>query len=170
MEIRLAVESDRKSLISMVNDVYYSSEREFWTEGYYRLTDSDFDNYLSNNWLYVYVDGTGLIGCVLLKQEEPKVSSFSMLVCHPNHRKKGIGNQLVNFVTDTSIKRGNTTMNLEILSPKHWEHKEKVFLKRWYTDMGYKLIREVDFKDYYPDHMAFMRCELIFSLYKKKLN
>ena len=27
----------------------------------------------------------------------------------------------------------------------------------------------VDFKDYYPDHMAFMRCELVFSLYKKSL-
>jgi len=36
-------------------------------------------------------------------------------------------------------------------------------------NMGYQLIKEVDFKDYYPDHMAFMRCELVFSLYKKSL-
>ncbi|MBT6515288.1 MAG: GNAT family N-acetyltransferase [Crocinitomicaceae bacterium] len=169
MEIRLAVESDKDVLVPMVNQVYYSSERDFWADGYYRLTDNDFDSYLIKDWLYVLMESEKLIGCVLLKQEEPKVSSFSMLVCHPDHRKQGIGNRLVKFVTETAIQRGNTSMNLEILSPKYWEHKEKVFLKRWYMSMGYQLIKEVDFKDYYPDHMTFMRCELVFSLYKKSL-
>ena len=34
--------------------------------------------------------------------------------------------------------------------------------------MGYKLKKEVDFKDYHPDHAPFMKCDLIFSLYEKK--
>jgi len=117
MEIRLAVESDKDALVPMVNEVYYSSEQDFWKDGYYRLTETDFDNYLMNGWLYVLMESKKLIGCVLLKQVEPKVSSFSMLVCHPEHRKQGIGNRLVKFVTETAIQRGNTSMNLEILSP-----------------------------------------------------
>ena len=30
MEIRLAVESDKDALVPMVNEVYYSSEQDFW--------------------------------------------------------------------------------------------------------------------------------------------
>ena len=169
MSIRLAVPKDKDLIVSMVNEVYYSSEREFWSEGYYRISDRDFEDYIRNKWLYVLEQKGIILGCVLFKQEEMDISSFSMLVCHPNHRKKGVGKTLVSFVNQKAIARNNKKMYLELLSPKDWIHEEKKFLKDWYIKMGYKLKKEVDFKDYHPDHAPFMKCDLIFSLYEKNL-
>ena len=169
MSIRLAISKDKALIISMVNEVYYSSEREFWSEGYFRIADKDFEEYLNNKWLYVLEQKGVILGCVLFKQEEMDISSFSMLVCHPNHRKKGVGKTLVSFVNQEAIARNNKKMYLELLSPKDWIHEEKKFLKDWYIKMGYKLKKEVDFKDYHPDHAPFMKCDLIFSLYEKNL-
>ena len=166
MTIRLAEERDRKELIAMCNDVYYTSEAEFWAEGYYRLDDADYDEFLEKGWLRLMFEGESLVGCIVLKPYGLGASSFSMLVCHPEHRKKGIGSKLVNHVTALSKDRGDKSMYLELLTPKEWIHQEKEFLKTWYGGMGYKLIKEVDFRDYYPDHIKFMKTELVFSLYQ----
>jgi len=169
MQNRLARESEKSTVIELDNDVYYTSEREFWSDGYYRIDENDFDRYVSNDWLYVMTQADLIVGCILYKQETADTSSFSMLVCHLGHRRKGVGRKLVNFVTQKSINSGNEFMQLEILSPKDWVHEEKKFLKEWYGGLGYELVREVNFRDYYPDHLPFMKCELVFSLYKKNL-
>ena len=169
MSIRLAIPKDKAHIISMVNEVYYTSEREFWSEGYYRISERDFEDYIRNKWLYVLEQKEIILGCVLFKQVEKDISSFSMLVCNPSHRKKGVGKTLVSFVNQEAIVRNNKKMYLELLSPKDWIHEEKKFLKDWYIKMGYKLKKEVDFKDYHPEHAPFMKCDLIFSLYEKNL-
>ena len=78
MPIRLAIPKDKDLIISMVNEVYYSSEREFWSEGYFRIADKDFEEYLENKWVYVLEQKGIILGCVLFKQEEMDISSFSM--------------------------------------------------------------------------------------------
>jgi len=168
MSIRLAEEKDREVLMEMVNEVYSTSEAEFWSDGYYRINDEQYDEYTGNEWLYLLEESEGIIGCVLLKSDEPNTSCFSMLVCHPDHRKKGVGKRLVNYVTDISLSQGDQAMRLELLTPKHWVHEEKVFLKKWYESIGYKLEKEIDFLEMYPTHKQFMKCELVFSLYEKK--
>ncbi len=80
MKIRLARESEKSTVIELVNDVYYTSEREFWSEGYYRIDESDFDRYVYNDWLYVMTQEDLIVGCILYKQETDDTSSFSMLV------------------------------------------------------------------------------------------
>ncbi len=169
MPIRLAVFEDCETVVSMVNKVYYSSEKDFWSEGYYRISNEDFNKYLHNNWLYVLEENKCIIACILFKQEQKEIASFSMLVCHPDHRKKGIGRKMVSFVTNQAIKKANKKMYIEILSPKYWIHEEKKFLKTWYVKLGYSLKKEIDFKDYHPDHVPYMKCDLVFSLYEKSL-
>ncbi|MFT7612096.1 MAG: GNAT superfamily N-acetyltransferase [Parvicellaceae bacterium] len=170
MSIRLAEEKDREVLMEMVNDVYSTSEAEFWSDGYYRINDQQYDQYTGNGWLYLLEDESGIVGCVLLKFDEPGTSCFSMLVCHPDHRKKGIGKMLVNYVTEICIERGDRSMRLELLTPKDWIHEEKVFLKTWYESIGYVLVKEIDFLEMYPTHKQFMKCDLVFSLYEKPFN
>ena len=63
MPIRLAIPKDKDLIISMVNEVYYSSEREFWSEGYFRIADKDFEEYLNNKWLYVLEQKGVVLGC-----------------------------------------------------------------------------------------------------------
>ena len=70
MSIRLAKSKDKALIISMVNEVYYSSERDFWSEGYFRIADKDFDKYLKNKWLYVLEEDKLLLGCVLFKRSK----------------------------------------------------------------------------------------------------
>ncbi len=170
MTIRLASPNDKAIIISLANQVYYSSEKEFWKEGYYRLNEEEFNDHIANNSLFIGELENEIVGCILMKQVDATTSSFSMLICDPKHRKKGIGKTLVNHVLTTAKINGNKKMQLEILSPLNWVHTEKEFLKTWYKSIGFKLIKEVDFLDYYPTHDKFMKCPLLFSLYEKDLS
>ena len=169
MKIRLAKPEDQSTVISMANDVYYSSEREFWKEGYYRVNEKEYNHFVEEKWLYLAEIDKTLVGCVLMKPVDKVTTSFSMLICHPEHRKKGIGKKLVDHVFKTAYEKKYHKMQLEILSPLHWVHEEKEFLKTWYGTLGFKLIKEVDFLDYYPTHDRYMKCPLLFSLYEKDL-
>ena len=169
MDIRLATPKDQSAVISMANDVYYTSEREFWKEGYYRISKNEYENFVNQQWLYLAEINKELVGCVLMKPVDKATTSFSMLICHPNHRKKGIGKILVEHVFKTANEKKYQKMQLEILSPLHWVHEEKEFLKSWYSTLGFKLIKEVNFLDYYPTHDQYMKCPLLFSLYEKDL-
>lgn len=170
MEIRLAHSDDRIHVVPMVNEVYSTSEKEFWGEGYYRIDDQEFDNYINGRWLYVGVENGEVVGCILLKKSTPNISCFSMLVCHPDHRKKGVGGKLVDHVFKVARDRGDVAMRLEILAPKDWVHEEKAFLKSWYESMGFELVSETDFAKLYPTHAQFMQCELVFGLYQMNLD
>ncbi len=170
MNIRLATTKDQTDVISMANEVYYTSEREFWKEGYYRIDQNEFNHFVTNKWLYLAEINGDLVGCVLMKPVDKDTTSFSMLICHPDYRKKGIGKTLVDHVFKTANERGYQKMQLEILSPLNWVHKEKEFLKSWYSSIGFKLVKEVNFLDYYPSHDKYMKCPLLFSLYEKDLS
>ena len=167
--IRLATSKDQSAVIAMANDVYASSEKEFWKEGYYRLNEEEFNRYEQAKWLYLAEIDDELVGCVLMRPVDKITTSFSMLICHPNHRKKGIGKTLVEHVFKTAREKNYQKMQLEILTPIDWVHKEKEFLKTWYTSLDFKLVKEVNFLDYYPNHGHFMKCPLLFSLYEKDL-
>lgn len=169
MNIRLAVSKDKENIIPLANQVYYDSEREFWKEGYYRIDEPAYKEYVENEWLWVGETDEQIVGCVLLKPVDQTTTSFSMLICHPDHRKKGIGKRLVRFVFEEAVRGGYEKMQLELLSPANWVHVEKEFLKTWYGSLGFTLIKEVDFLDYYPEHGRFMKCPLIFSLYEMAL-
>ncbi len=53
MNIRLANNKDKKVIIPLANKVYYSSERDFWKEGYFRVDENEFNGYIKNQWLYI---------------------------------------------------------------------------------------------------------------------
>jgi ribosomal protein S18 acetylase RimI-like enzyme len=169
MNIRLATNHDEKVIISLANQVYYTSEREFWKEGYYRIDEQEYNHHLTNNLLFVGELDNEIVGVILMKQVDKTTTAFSMLICHPNHRKKGIGKTLVNHVLKTAKEKSYQKMQLEILSPLNWVHTEKEFLKTWYKSIGFKLIKEVNFLDYYPTQDKYMKCPLLFSLYEKDL-
>ena len=169
MNIRLATRKDESLVISMANEVYFTSEKDFWKDGYYRIDKKEFKHFIDNQWLYLAEIDDALVGCVLMKPIDAITTSFSMLICHADHRKKGIGKSLIDYVFKTANERGYQKMQLEILSPLHWVHEEKEFLKTWYTSLGFKLIKEVNFLDYYPTHDKYMKCPLLFSLYEKDL-
>ena len=62
------------------------------------------------------------------------------------------------------------TMHLELLTPKDWEHKEKVFLHSWYTRIGY--VPQPNPKtllDDYPHLVDDLACSCILTDYLKPL-
>ena len=132
MTIRLASAQDENIIIPLANSVYYSSEKDFWKEGYYRIDTQEFEHHLNYNQLFISELENEIVGCILFKQVNKETCSFSMLICHPKHRKKGIGKSLVNHVLSTAKEKKYKKMQLEILSPLNWVHQEKEFLKTWY--------------------------------------
>lgn len=169
MRVRLAKEEDKTDLIEMINNVYKTSEKEFWKEGYYRIREEEYLNLVRQRELYVLLEDEEKMGCVRLEELEPMKASFSMLTCHPDHRQKGIGKFLVDFAHIQAKSNGCRRMQLQLLQPTDWVHDEKVFLLNWYKQLGYEETETLDFTSKYPDHQQFMKCGLEFTVLEKRL-
>jgi len=70
-----------------------------------------------------------------------------MLVANPMCKGQGIGSILVNFAKEVAKANGANKMQLELLVPTEFSQPNKVFLKNWYTRIGYRKVAEhsVDF-------------------------
>ena len=65
---------------------------------------------------------------------DKKEAELGMVSVHENYLRKGIATHLINAAEARGRELGCTTMRLEILSPRDWEHPMKVMLKKWYTE------------------------------------
>jgi GNAT superfamily N-acetyltransferase len=65
----------------------------------------------------------------------------------PDRWGSGVGRELVRSAEELTRSQGVTTMQLELLVPKGWVHPEKDRLRRWYTRLGYRLVRSAPFEE-----------------------
>ena len=160
---------DCNEIVSIANAVYFETEKEFWKEGYYRISEKECLQYISEKKIIVAKLDSQVVGFVLAGPKSKNVFEFSMLTTHFSHQKKGIGKLLVNRVIENSKKDGFDYLEIEVLTPKHWTHSQKEFLTKWYTSIGFTFINTFSFESKYPTHTKFLKCELEFKLYQKRL-
>ena len=60
-------------------------------------------------------------------------------------------------------------MELELLVPTEFEHADKLFLKRWYTRIGYKRIAVADINKVDPGFSKLLKTGCVAEIYQKKL-
>jgi hypothetical protein len=60
-------------------------------------------------------------------------------------------------------------MRLEILTPRHWTHPSKEFLKRWYSRIGYSPQTTEPFEAMYPELVPELATECDFTVWHKSL-
>lgn len=136
-------------LVSMINQVYQESEGDIWKAEHERISLPRMLEIIAKGELLLAVTDSEICGCIHLEPMDDVMAKFKMLVANPKFKGQGIGSMLVNYAEEVARVNGANKMQLELLVPTEFSHPDKVFLKNWYTRIGYQKIAEhaVDYAD-----------------------
>ncbi len=161
------------SLSQLINQVYAVAEAGMWQDvdgaPVPRTTVEEVRSLLAKQQLLVARHEGRLAGCICLQRLSPQLAEFGLLVAHPALRGRGIGRDLVCEAERRAKENGMRVMQLELLTPKNWEHPVKEFLHRWYTRIGYIPIRTEPFAETYGQLAPYLATECNFTVYHKTL-
>lgn len=156
-------------LISMINQVYQESEGDMWKDEHERVTKPRLLEIIEKKELLLAITGNSICGCIHLEPMNKKLFKFKMLVSNPIFKGKGVGSILVSFAESEAKKNGAIKMQLELLVPTKFEHADKVFLKNWYTRIGYHKIAEHDVDYVHEGLSKLLKTGCVAKIYQKEL-
>jgi GNAT superfamily N-acetyltransferase len=132
-------------LARIVNDAYAVGEAGLWLEGTTRTTPAEIaDAIRSGGQLAATLDGR-LVGCAYVRPLDHGTADLGLISTAPDQWGGGIGRRLIRSAEELMRSRGVTTMQLELLVPKEWDHPAKEHLRAWYTRLGYRVVRTAPF-------------------------
>jgi ribosomal protein S18 acetylase RimI-like enzyme len=167
--IRPSKLSDKEILMDMVNEIYGKCEEHMWLANHERLTEGRFEGFHRNKELFIAETcGAMIIGCVVISNIGTDGKGLAMLTVKPEFRGQGIGRKLVDYVINSAREDSCEFVRLELLYPTHQPDPWKQTLRKWYTSLGFKFVRNEDFALYCPeiDHIT---QEVTFSIFEKPL-
>lgn len=100
---------------------------------------------------------------------EGLLSELGMLTVDMQWQHKRIGHHLMQFAEHVAMLRGAQFMELQLLLPKTWVHKNKEFLKKWYSRRGFAKVAERDFIKDFPRVKDVLACDVDYWIYHKRL-
>lgn len=157
------------TLVDVVNGVYADAEKGLWLEGASRTNAEEMAEHIRAGQIAVATSGDRILGCVRLQRLDDRTGEFGMLAVDPGHRSAGLGRELVRFAEQHFQADGHDTMRLELLVPREWSHPTKEFLARWYTRIGYSVVRTETIEKSYPDLAPLLATPCDFVIYHKAL-
>jgi GNAT superfamily N-acetyltransferase len=171
---RFPIESDFgpenvRRLCDLINAVYDDAESGMWRRAGVRTNPAEVENLLRARALILAeIDGV-VVGSVNIKLMDNGIGEFGMLVADPSHRGKRIGSALVDGAERWAREHACHTMQLELLTPRHWTHPAKEFLRLWYSRIGYTPQKTEPFESMYPQLVPELATECDFTLWYKRL-
>ncbi|WP_200824932.1 GNAT family N-acetyltransferase [Nonomuraea solani] len=154
---------------ALVNDVYADAEAGLWQDGTARTSTDEVAGLTAAGQIAVARLGTEVVGCVRVQSLDDDTAEFGMLAADPAHRRRGIGRDLVAFAERTARDGGHRVMQLEVLTPRTWEHPSKVFLADWYGRLGYRRTDVSPVEKWYPDLAPLLATSCDLVIYRKPL-
>ncbi len=157
-------------LTHLINIVYDDAESGMWkTEGS-RTNTTEIKKLIESKQLIVASYKDQLVGSVAVqKMADGKTAEFGMLVADQKLRGLGIGSALVARAEQWAKREGFSTIQLELLTPKHKTQSSKEFLKKWYSRIGYTPKKTVPFEIMFPDLIKTLAVECDFTVWLKDL-
>jgi GNAT superfamily N-acetyltransferase len=153
----------------LINEVYDEAESGMWKRKGTRTSRAEVERLLrAQSLLLAKIDGV-LVGSVNVKLMGEGVGEFGMLVADREYRGKGIGSALVKRAERWAREHACHTMRLEILTPRHWTHPSKEFLRQWYSRIGYVPQTTEPFESMYPELVPELATECDFTVWHKSL-
>jgi GNAT superfamily N-acetyltransferase len=128
-------------LARLVNGAYAVGEAGLWLEGTTRTTPTEIADAIRSGGLLVATREGRLVGCAHVRPLDAGTADLGLISTVTDQWGGGIGRQVVRAAEELMRSRGVTTMQLEVLVPKEWSHPAKDHLRRWYTRLGYRVIR-----------------------------
>jgi 2-hydroxy-6-oxonona-2,4-dienedioate hydrolase len=156
-------------LTELINQVYEESERGLWVAGGTRTTPAELAGMIRARTIAVARLAGHVVGCVRVQRLESGEGECGLLAADPRLRGIGIGRELLSFAEEACRRDGLTTMQLELLVPRHWTHPSKEFLASWYIRSGYRQVRTGSLGDDYPALAPLLATPCDFAIYHKDL-
>jgi GNAT superfamily N-acetyltransferase len=156
-------------LLSFRNEVYDDAESGMWKRKGTRTNPAEVERLLRAHALILAEIDGGLVGSVNVNLMDDGIGEFGMLVADRNRRGEGIGSALVVRAERWARERGCHTMRLELLTPRHWTHPSKAFLKEWYSRIGYTPQAAESFEILHPELVPELATECDFTVWHKPL-
>lgn len=158
------------ALTELINQVYDQAESGMWRRLGTRTTVEEVQRLLKQKALVLAERDGMIVGLVKVSLLEGDVGEFGMLVAHPDHQGIGIGSGLVHTAEEWARALTCTTMRLELLTPRAWQHPKKELLKQWYRRMGYQPQFTEPFERRNPEKAAELATECDFTIWHKPLS
>ena len=167
------VGEDAGFLSGLINQVYAVAEAGMWQnidgKPMPRTDAKEVQELLAKQTLLIARQQAKVVGCVCVQMLSPTLAEFGLLVADPNCRGEGIGRALLLAAEEYGRTQGASTMQLELLTPKNWQHPVKDFLHRWYTRIGYVSQGTEPFAKTYGHLAAHLATPCNFTVYHKTL-
>jgi GNAT superfamily N-acetyltransferase len=172
------------ALVQLINEVYDDAEASMWSVQGYRTSLKEVNCLIQEKKLIVAKIGgaTGkviVVGCIkvgrIINVDADKqittttMGGLGMMVVDPVHRGNRIGCHLIQAAEDWAFQQGYTTMQLEMLTPRHWKQPSKEFNKAWYLRLGYAPQNTVPFEQDYAHVVHLLATECDFTIWHKNL-
>ncbi|MCC3859617.1 GNAT family N-acetyltransferase [Pseudemcibacter aquimaris] len=159
-----------RSLVNLINEVYASVEGDMWKpDNSGRTYDAEVEKFVKNGEIFIARIDDEIVGSVRIEHIDDQTLAFGMLVADPDRRSEGIGRELVATCENHARENGYTNMQLELLTPRHWENPSKEFLKEWYGRIGYIPTKSRPFEEISPHRMDEFATECDFTVWIKEL-
>lgn len=155
-------------IANLVNIVYAEAESDMWQKSGSRTNVDEIKNLIHEENLILAKQDEKIVGLIAVRKiEDSQTGEFGMLVVDPNFRKNHLGSLLVTSAEEWAKKHGYINMRLELLTPRHWKHPSKEFLKIWYSKIGYKPTTTEPFELLHPDKINALATECDFTVCMK---
>lgn len=164
-----------EKLTHIINSVYGETEGGIFGEGYQRTNVEEVAQIIRARELGVaYLRTTPklerkAVGCIRIWKLSGTHGELGMMAADPSLRGTGMGTEMVSFAEEHCRKMGLSTMQLDLLSPQAFEHPFKKRLLEWYTRLGYKVVKEASFADFYPHIASLLRIPADYKVFEKSL-
>jgi GNAT superfamily N-acetyltransferase len=156
-------------LSDLINEVYDEAESGMWKRKGTRTNRDEVERLLRAHALILAEIEGVLVGSVNVNVMSDGIGEFGMLVVDRNYRGEGIGSALVKHAERWACEHACHTMRLEILTPRHWTHPSKEFLRQWYARIGYEPQTTEPFESMYPELVAELATKCDFTVWHKSL-
>eukprot|EP01135_Chromosphaera_perkinsii_P000259 Nk52_evm28s62 gene=Nk52_evmTU28s62 len=162
-------EKPLERLTGLINEVYNDAESGMWKPGAQRCNIEEVKNLVEQQRLILAFLGGNIVGSIQVCKMDDDTVEFGMLVADMKYRNIGIGRKLVAAAEGWAKSVGASTMRLELLTPRNWDHPSKEFLKKWYTRLGYKPTHTEPFEKMFA-HLVDQLCtDCDFTVWLKRL-
>lgn len=155
--------ADMELITNIVNRVYGGAEESLWKDEAARITVEEIAEYTSNGEIAVARSMEQIIGCVRVTRIDQEIGELGVLAVDDKYQGTGIGRELIRFAEKKCREEGHYKMQLELLVPEEGSHPSKVKLAKWYTRIGYQMIRTESFAASFPKlaQMLAIPCKLV---------
>jgi dTDP-4-amino-4,6-dideoxy-D-galactose acyltransferase len=157
-------------LLELINAVYEETESDLWkptTSG--RTFYDEVEEFVKERQIFIARENDEIVGAVKFAPVNEHTLEFGMLAADKKMRGLGLGRDLVNIVENHGRNNGYKTMQLELLTPRHWKNPAKEFLKVWYSRLGYIPEKSMPFEEVSPHRIDEFATDCDFTVWLKKL-